>query len=106
MIVKREGVSGTMKQSIAFSQGESDAWFERNRTKLGAAPDEVQQTIEYLQIRSQRILEIGCSNGYRLEKLRTCFNAHKSLAARDSRWEAVISQSFAQHRDCRRVGIR
>lgn len=64
-----------MKQRAAFSEGEGDAWFERNRSKLVVGPDEMELAIEALQIRPQRILEIGCSNGYRLEKLRARFNA-------------------------------
>ena len=64
-----------MKQRAAFSEGEGDAWFERNRSKLVVGPDEMERAIEALQIRPQRILEIGCSNGHRLEKLRARFNA-------------------------------
>jgi ubiquinone/menaquinone biosynthesis C-methylase UbiE len=64
-----------VKQRTAFSEGEGDAWFERNRTKLDVAPDEVERAIESLQIRPERILEIGCSTGYRLERLRARFNA-------------------------------
>jgi ubiquinone/menaquinone biosynthesis C-methylase UbiE len=64
-----------VKQRTAFSEGEGDAWFERNRTKLGVGPDEMERAIEALQIRPKRILEIGCSNGHRLEKLRARFNA-------------------------------
>jgi ubiquinone/menaquinone biosynthesis C-methylase UbiE len=62
-------------QKTAFSEGEGDAWFERNRTKLGVGPDEMERAIESLQMRPKRILEIGCSNGHRLEKLRARFNA-------------------------------
>jgi ubiquinone/menaquinone biosynthesis C-methylase UbiE len=64
-----------VKQKTAFSEGEGDAWFERNRTKLGVGPDEAEQAIAALQIRPQRVLEIGCSNGHRLENLRVRFNA-------------------------------
>jgi ubiquinone/menaquinone biosynthesis C-methylase UbiE len=64
-----------VKQKAVFSEGEGDAWFERNRTKLGSRPDEVEWAIESLQILPHRILEIGCSNGYRLEKLRMRFAA-------------------------------
>ena len=64
-----------MTQRTAFSEGEGDAWFERNKGKLDGGPHEMEQAIEALQIRPQRILEIGCSNGYRLEKLRARFGA-------------------------------
>jgi ubiquinone/menaquinone biosynthesis C-methylase UbiE len=56
-------------------EGEGDAWFERNKTKLGLVPDEIERVIESLQLRPKRILEIGCSNGHKLEKLRERFNA-------------------------------
>src|SRR5579863_1599254 len=67
--------SDAVKQRATFSEGEGDAWFERNRSKLVVGPHEMERAIEVMQIRPQRILEIGCSNGYRLEKLRARFNA-------------------------------
>ena len=65
-----------MKQKLAFSEGEGDAWFERNKAKLGVGHDPVEQAIDSLQLRPERILELGRSNGYRLENLRTRFSAH------------------------------
>jgi len=64
-----------VKQKIAFGEGEGDAWFERNKSKLGVGSDEIEQAINALQIRPKRILEIGCSNGHRLEKLRVRYGA-------------------------------
>jgi SAM-dependent methyltransferase len=61
-----------MKQEEIFSATEADAWFYRNKNALLSKKKE-QDTI-YLKIaeiipelKIKRILEIGCSNGYRLD---------------------------------------
>ena len=59
----------------AFLDGEGDAWFARNEASFGATDDELERALQSLQVSPRRILEIGCSNGYRLEKMRTRFNA-------------------------------
>ncbi len=48
---------------------EADAWFLRNRDKLGLV-DPVSDMIERLGLEPKNVLEIGCANGWRLEKLR------------------------------------
>lgn len=48
---------------------EGDAWLERNRADLGKC-DHVSSAIEQLGLQPKRLLEVGCSNGWRLKKLR------------------------------------
>lgn len=59
-----------MKQAQFFIDSEGDRWFERNAEKLGEH-DPVSKAIEqYVTDKPQHVLEIGCSNGWRLAKLR------------------------------------
>lgn len=82
-----------MKQKDRFMMGEGDAWFNRNRERLGLR-DPVTEVIEELKLSPKRVLEIGCSNGWRLKKLFdrysecTVFGVEPSAAAVD---EALIS---------------
>lgn len=63
-------------QRDVFLGGEADQWFERNRSVLNPERDDiVVAALEYLGARPKRILEIGCANGWRLERLRTLFHA-------------------------------
>jgi ubiquinone/menaquinone biosynthesis C-methylase UbiE len=57
-----------MKQSEVFMQSEGNAWFARNRDRLGQH-DPVSEMIEANGIKPKRLLEIGCANGWRLQKL-------------------------------------
>ena len=56
-------------QRDAFLQSEGDAWFDRNAARLDGSDDPVLKAIEQLQIAASDALEIGCSNGWRLDKL-------------------------------------
>lgn len=58
-----------MRQADIFLDSEGDNWLERNRDKLGER-DPVSEAIERLGIKPQRVLEVGCSNGWRLASLR------------------------------------
>lgn len=81
------------KQSTAFYGGEGDKWYERNRNKVQypLGDDPVMNAIINLAIKPKKVLEIGCSNGWRLEKIRnlysglkpevTCYGIDPSLAA-------------------------
>jgi SAM-dependent methyltransferase len=62
-------------QLTAFAQGEGDQWFARNCKALTTflAQDEkgpVYQTLATIDFRPKRVLEIGCSNGTKLDVLR------------------------------------
>jgi SAM-dependent methyltransferase len=61
-----------MKQADIFVESEGDAWLERNRKLIGRDP--VGDAIEHLGIIPQHVLEIGCSNGWRLAALNAKFN--------------------------------
>ena len=58
-----------MRQADIFLESEGNAWFWRNRLKLGRF-DSVSDLIEYNGLRPTNVLEIGCANGWRLAKLR------------------------------------
>lgn len=61
-----------MKQKEIFMQGEGDAWFTRNAGSLGLR-DPVTDAINDLKINPDYVLEIGCSDGWRLARLRNQF---------------------------------
>lgn len=56
------------RQSEIFLDGEGDAWLARNRDRLGES-DPVCDIIDHLGLKPTRALEIGCANGWRLQKL-------------------------------------
>lgn len=62
-----------MKQTLAMLESEGDAWFERNRGRLGQQ-DPVTKTIQHLRLHPKRVLEVGCSNGWRLKRLRDAYD--------------------------------
>lgn len=63
-----------MKQKTVFlEQGEADAWFTRNLGSLGKY-DPVTPLIEELQIKPKCVLEVGCANGWRLDRLRSKYD--------------------------------
>jgi len=60
-----------MKQEDIFNSGEADAWFTRNKDAILTKTREQDITYQYLQklipeIKAKNIIEIGCSNGFRL----------------------------------------
>lgn len=61
-----------MRQADVFLNGEGDAWLDRNRAKLGGR-DPVSEVIDRLGIKPGRVLEVGCSDGWRLASLRDSF---------------------------------
>lgn len=56
-------------QKQAWIDGVGDDWLERNRATLGDR-DVASETIEALNLRPKSVLEIGCSNGWRLKKMK------------------------------------
>lgn len=62
-----------MKQKDIFMQDEGNAWFTRNLGDLGKS-DPVTDAIVNAGIKPKYALEVGCANGWRLDKLRTIFN--------------------------------
>lgn len=82
--------SGKTQKDI-FKQTEADQWYLRNRDALlkkldNAQADEIITAISELDMKPEKVLEIGCSNGWRLEKIRqdfgsTCFGIEPSEKA-------------------------
>ena len=67
-----------MTQSDAFLSGEGDAWYARNKDKLGQR-DPVCDLLNLLPlIRPKRVFEVGCANGWRLKKLRDKYKCRVS----------------------------
>lgn len=69
-----------MSQKNIFLASEGDSYYRRNREKLSAADgsvaaDRVLASLRTLSIRTHSILEVGCSNGWRLEALRREYDA-------------------------------
>jgi ubiquinone/menaquinone biosynthesis C-methylase UbiE len=67
-----------MGQKDVFRDSEGDRYFERNRDRLaslGVAEDRVLASLRPLALQPRAILEIGCSNGWRLEALRQAYGA-------------------------------
>jgi ubiquinone/menaquinone biosynthesis C-methylase UbiE len=58
-----------MKQSDIFLAGEGQAWLERNKDKLPPKDDIVLEHMKKWMLRPKHVLEIGCSNGWRLEAI-------------------------------------
>jgi ubiquinone/menaquinone biosynthesis C-methylase UbiE len=58
-----------VRQADIFRESEGNAWFERNRDRLGER-DPVSEAIETMGIIPSNVLEIGCANGWRLARLR------------------------------------
>ncbi len=57
-------------QKDAFIGGEGDAWYRRNEQHLREpGPDIVLSTLEEMRVAPKSVLEIGCSNGYRVAKI-------------------------------------
>lgn len=58
-----------MKQSTAFMLGEGDRYYTRNMHK-SREPDPVFEAIKNLKPKPNTVLEIGCSDGWRLRHIR------------------------------------
>jgi ubiquinone/menaquinone biosynthesis C-methylase UbiE len=55
-------------QKSVWLNGAGDDWFQRNKDKLGER-DLASDAIEAIKITPEKVLEIGCANGWRLKKL-------------------------------------
>lgn len=65
-----------MNQNDIFVSGEGNRWFQRNRDVLTPERvDVVTRTLQRLGLQPKKIVEVGCSNGWRLEKLRQLYDA-------------------------------
>lgn len=69
-----------LSQKEAFLTSEGDKYYHRNRDKLAtadqkAAKDRVLAGVRAMNLQPRRILEVGCSNGWRLAALRSTYSA-------------------------------
>jgi SAM-dependent methyltransferase len=67
-----------MKQDDVFAGGEGDQWFRRNRPALSPVEvlktDPVLRVIELANLKPEKAVEIGASNGFRLHILRQLYH--------------------------------
>lgn len=65
------------KQKEIFLSSEGDAWYQRNKQVINQKESDcIIDCIEELNLSPKNILEIGCSNGYRLNKLNQKYNSY------------------------------
>jgi ubiquinone/menaquinone biosynthesis C-methylase UbiE len=80
-----------MTQDAIFLESEADRWFERNHKMLDAdcalTTDPVLRVLSESAIRPRCCLEVGASNGYRLEAIRRSLGA--SVTALEPSAEAI-----------------
>src|SRR5690349_6074798 len=62
-----------MRQRDVFRGGEGTQWFRRNESALSAEGDPVLRALA--DIKPKRLLEVGCSNGWRLEEARVRYGS-------------------------------
>ena len=64
-------------QGQIFRQSEADKWFQRNLQGMtGEEKDDlVLDILQENSVQPKKVLEIGCSNGYRLHRLSSIYNA-------------------------------
>lgn len=65
-----------INQKRIFKDGEGDNWFNRNKSVLLPRKDQIILSMQHLNIKPKDVLEIGCSNGYRLQYIYKYFNAN------------------------------
>jgi SAM-dependent methyltransferase len=72
----REIVTDKSTQKDVFAASEGDAWFARNQEAIGSpAHDPVQQVLRGMALTPQSFLEVGCSNGWRVDALARAWRA-------------------------------
>jgi len=86
-------------QDQVFFQSEGNQWFDRNQSKLSssesAAVDIPLRLLSlYPEIRPKNALEVGCSNGWRLEEIRNRYSASCSGIDPSEKAIEVGKQSF------------
>jgi len=97
-------------QAAIMLCGEGDRWFARNRDKLGQV-DPVCDLLEQHKVVPTAVLEIGCSDGWRLKKLRERYGCavngidasekavkEAEAAGIDAQWCSADKVSFVSRR--------
>jgi ubiquinone/menaquinone biosynthesis C-methylase UbiE len=88
-----------VKQKEVFLRSEGDGFYRRNQKDLAqmerrGVDDPIMKSLGALSLRPRRILEVGCSNGWRLALMRRAFGAQ--CFGLDPSAEAV-AQGMAEH---------
>lgn len=94
-----------MNQTDIFLAGEGDAWFARNRDKLGdndPSNDPVETEIRRVGLCPTDVLEIGCADGWRLKRLQDKYHCRirgiePSRVACAESHEAGVVRGVATH---------
>ncbi len=81
-------------------ENESNEWFERNKHLLGIKQDLILLLLDLYRIKPERVLEIGCVNGYRLAKIYEKYNSEvlgiepseKAIEDGTSKWPFIKFQ--------------
>lgn len=77
-------------QKSIWANGAGDDWLERNRSKLGIR-DAASEAIKAMKIQPKSVLEVGCSNGWRLQKMKDLYGCEvtgidvSALAVKEAR---------------------
>jgi SAM-dependent methyltransferase len=97
MEFRDEGIAMTTDQDQYFQESEGDAWFRRNATALEKSParDPVIETLSLLDVNRlqgiRSVCDVGCSNGWRLTRLRSLLGGDCRLCGFDASKEAIES---------------
>ena len=87
-----------MKQDAVFAGGEGNQWLERNRMALARkdtpADDPVLRVIQLANLQPHRVIEIGASNGFRLNLLQ---QLHPCAATAVDPSETAIAEGRAKY---------
>lgn len=76
MLIMHKHEEEYMMQDRVFKEYEGNHWYERNASHLDAQGDDyIVDMIRYLGVKPEKVAEVGCSNGYRLEHIRREFTA-------------------------------
>jgi SAM-dependent methyltransferase len=91
-----------MNQDNVFFQGEGNRWFDRNRAFLAdkERPDWPLRVLSMLEGAGElgSFLELGCSNGWRLARLREAYGRDRRYAGVDPS-EDALAQGRAEYPD-------
>ena len=65
-------------QDDIFFESEGNGWYQRNKSALAneVKQDEVMYLLEEYSLKPERVLELGCSNGWRLAKIEQKYKSH------------------------------
>lgn len=81
-------------QSQAFLNGLGDDWFKRNKADLGKR-DPASDLLAAVNMQPKSVLEVGCSNGWRLKKLKEKYGCN--IIGIDPSAEAIKDANDPEH---------